>query len=90
MTAEDITVELRLEKLGNDWKGFADVTLSLGEYGILTLQGFSISGDPPRVCSSWSKGHLQMVRHCADARQGESTRLDADRNGVPISIGGRV
>ena len=44
MTAEDITVELRLEKFGNDGRGLADVTLSLGEYGILTLHGFSISG----------------------------------------------
>ena len=56
MTSEDITVELRLEKLGNAWKGFADVTLSFGDDGILTVCGFSISGNPPRIVPPARKG----------------------------------
>ena len=56
MTSEDITVELRLEKFGSDWKGFADLTLSFGDEGILTLYGFSISGNPPRIVPPARKG----------------------------------
>ena len=49
MTAEDITIELRLNKAENKVKAFADVTLTLKECGTLTLYGFSVMGDPPRV-----------------------------------------
>ena len=49
MTAEDITIELRLNKPESKVKAFADVTLTLKDWGTLTLYGFSVIGDPPRV-----------------------------------------
>ena len=56
MTEEDITVQVRLQRVGDGTKGFADVTLSLGEWGIITMQGFSISGNPPHIVPPGVKG----------------------------------
>ena len=56
MTEEDITVQVRLKRVGDKTKGFADVTLSLGEWGIVTMQGFSVSGNPAHVVPPGVKG----------------------------------
>ncbi|MGD0443161.1 MAG: hypothetical protein ABSA39_04410 [Edaphobacter sp.] len=55
-TAEDITVELRLAKPDSNVRAFADVTLSLGENGSVSMFGFSVLGDPPRVVPPARKG----------------------------------
>jgi hypothetical protein len=49
ITADDITIELRLATLDGKVKAFADVTLTLGQMGTLVMLGFSVIGDPPRV-----------------------------------------
>jgi hypothetical protein len=49
LTADDITVEIRLANEKSKVKAFADVTLTLKDCGTLTLYGFSVIEDPPRV-----------------------------------------
>jgi len=61
MNPDSITVELRLAAKSNPkLKAFADVTLALGELGLLKLCGFSVmqmvDGDPPRIVPPARKG----------------------------------
>jgi len=59
LQAEDITVELRLAKPGEATRAFADVTLALGESGTISVFGFSLIGEPPRVVPPARKGKQQ-------------------------------
>lgn len=55
--ASDVTVELRLAaKADSQLRAFADVTVSLAESGELTMFGWSVVGDPPRVVPPARKG----------------------------------
>jgi hypothetical protein len=56
VSEQDITIELRLAKPDAKLKAFADVTLTLGESGTMTIAGFSVIGDPPRVVPPARKG----------------------------------
>jgi hypothetical protein len=48
--AENVTVELRLAKNADgNVKGFADVVIDLGDSGEISILGFSVIGDGPRV-----------------------------------------
>jgi hypothetical protein len=59
LQAEDITVEVRLAKPGGATRAFADVTLELGESGTISMYGFSLIGEPPRVVPPARKGKQQ-------------------------------
>jgi len=59
MTTEDISVEVRLAKPNAPTKAFADVTLALGEAGTVSMYGFSVVGEPPRVVPPARKGKQQ-------------------------------
>jgi hypothetical protein len=60
MKPESVTVELRLSaKPDSKVKGFADVTIPLGDDGTVTLLGYSVldgDGRPPRVMAPARKG----------------------------------
>jgi hypothetical protein len=59
LQAEDITVEVRLAKPGGTTRAFADVTFALGESGTMSVYGFSLIGEPPRVVPPARKGKQQ-------------------------------
>jgi len=56
ITAEDVTIDLRLAKADSKVKAFADVTLALGESGNISMTGFSVIGAGPRVVPPARKG----------------------------------
>ena len=60
MKTGDITVEMRLSpKQDTKVKGFADVTITLGDDGTITVLGFSVlesDGRSPRVMAPARKG----------------------------------
>jgi DNA-binding cell septation regulator SpoVG len=60
MKLGDITVEMRLSsKQDSKVKAFADVTITLGDDGTVTVLGFSVlesDGRPPRVMAPARKG----------------------------------
>jgi DNA-binding cell septation regulator SpoVG len=60
MKSDSVTVELRLStKQDSKVKGFADVTIPLGDDGTITVLGFSVldgDGRPARVMAPARKG----------------------------------
>lgn len=56
ITSDDITIELRSAPPNGKTKAFADVTLSLGECGVISISGFSLVGSGPRVVPPARKG----------------------------------
>ncbi len=60
MKLGDLTVEMRLSsKQDSKVKAFADVTITLGDDGTVTVLGFSVlesEGRPPRVMAPARKG----------------------------------
>jgi hypothetical protein len=59
LQAEDITIDIRLAKPGGTTRAFADVTFALGESGTISVFGFSLIGEPPRVVPPARKGKQQ-------------------------------
>jgi DNA-binding cell septation regulator SpoVG len=60
MKSDSIAVDLRLStKMDSKVKAFADVTISVGDDGTVTMLGFSVldgEGRPPRVMAPARKG----------------------------------
>ena len=57
MTAEDITIELRLSKKSDSKvKAHADVTVSLGDGGAIAISGFLVIGSDPFIAPPARKG----------------------------------
>lgn len=82
MKVGDITVELRLSpKEGGKAKAFADLTITLGDDGTVTMLGFTIlegDGRPARVMPPARKGQkswFEMVQLTGRIRQAVETAV---------------
>jgi DNA-binding cell septation regulator SpoVG len=57
IAAEDVTIEVRLlKKSDSNLKAYADVTLSLGDSGVIVISGFLVIGSGPFIAPPSRKG----------------------------------